>query len=113
MIVVAFSPIGRGILSGRFQTHVEIPETLRKVCQKYSVENFPQILDLVPGLHSGDCSLRLRSHSFTSGPDLAIGAENADHPHTQGRNLSIAWMRMRLLHHFGLATEIWRLSEVW
>jgi aryl-alcohol dehydrogenase-like predicted oxidoreductase len=46
--IVAFSPIGRGILSGQFQSHEDIPPgDLRRMLPKYSEENFPQILKLV------------------------------------------------------------------
>lgn len=49
--VVAFGPIGRGILSGQFQSHADIPEgDLRRMLPKYSEENFPSILELVQGL---------------------------------------------------------------
>jgi len=46
--VVAFSPIGRGILTGQFQTHTDIPEgDLRRRYPKYAEGNFPEILRLV------------------------------------------------------------------
>jgi len=46
--IVAFSPIGRGILSGQFHSHEDIPAgDLRRMLPKYSKENFPQILKLV------------------------------------------------------------------
>lgn len=46
--VVAFSPIGRGILTGQFQSHEDIPVgDLRRMLPKYSEENFPQILVLL------------------------------------------------------------------
>lgn len=49
--VVAYSPIGRGILTGQFQSHTDIPEgDLRRMLPKYSEQNFPKILDLVQGL---------------------------------------------------------------
>lgn len=49
--VVAYSPVGRGILTGQFQSHADIPEgDLRRMLPKYSVQNFPKILDLVQGL---------------------------------------------------------------
>lgn len=49
--VVAYSPIGRGILSGQFQSHADIPKgDLRRMLPKYSKENFPKILELVQGL---------------------------------------------------------------
>lgn len=49
--VVAYSPIGRGILSGQFQSHADIPKgDLRRMLPKYSEENFPKILELVRGV---------------------------------------------------------------
>ena len=49
--VVAFSPIGRGILTGQFQSYADIPEgDLRRMFPKFSKENFPRILELVQGL---------------------------------------------------------------
>ncbi|KAL2014842.1 hypothetical protein VTN00DRAFT_2367 [Thermoascus crustaceus] len=49
--VVAYSPVGRGVLTGQFQSHADIPEgDLRRVLPKYSEENFPKILELVQGL---------------------------------------------------------------
>ncbi|KFY07942.1 hypothetical protein V492_06666 [Pseudogymnoascus sp. VKM F-4246] len=49
--VVAYGPIGRGILTGQFQSHGDIPEgDLRRMLPKYSEENFPSILGLVQGL---------------------------------------------------------------
>lgn len=59
--IVAYSPIGRGILSGQFQSHEDIPAgDLRRILPKYSEENFPQIRKLVRGLqdvaNSHDCT---------------------------------------------------------
>jgi aryl-alcohol dehydrogenase-like predicted oxidoreductase len=49
--VVAYCPIGRGVLTGHFQSHADIPETdLRRMLPKYSEENFPKILELVQTL---------------------------------------------------------------
>ena len=49
--VVAYSPIGRGVLTGRFQRHEDIPQgDLRRMLPKYSEENFPNIMKLVHGL---------------------------------------------------------------
>ncbi|KAL4977914.1 NADP-dependent oxidoreductase domain-containing protein [Aspergillus desertorum] len=49
--VIAFSPIGRGILSGPFTSHTSIPEgNLRRMYPKYAETNFPAILKLVKGL---------------------------------------------------------------
>lgn len=49
--VVAYSPIGRGVLTGRFQSHADIPEgDLRCWLPKYSEGNFPKIRELVQRL---------------------------------------------------------------
>lgn len=49
--VVAYSPIGRGILTGQFQSHADIPEgDLRRMLPKYSEENFPKIMELLQRL---------------------------------------------------------------
>ncbi|GIK05482.1 hypothetical protein Aspvir_009594 [Aspergillus viridinutans] len=49
--IVAFSPIGRGILTGQFQSRADIPEgDLRRMYPKYAEENFPEILKLVDTL---------------------------------------------------------------
>ncbi|PKX89203.1 aldo/keto reductase [Aspergillus novofumigatus IBT 16806] len=46
--IVAFSPIGRGILTGQFQSRADIPEgDLRRMYPKYAEENFPEILKLI------------------------------------------------------------------
>ncbi|KAL4892579.1 NADP-dependent oxidoreductase domain-containing protein [Aspergillus ambiguus] len=51
--VVAYSPVGRGVLSGRFQSHTDIPAgDLRRMLPKYSEENFPKIMELVRGLEA-------------------------------------------------------------
>ncbi|KAJ5494098.1 Aldo/keto reductase subgroup [Penicillium fimorum] len=49
--VVAYSPVGRGILTGEIRSPADIPEgDFRCVAPKYSEENFPKILELVNGL---------------------------------------------------------------
>ncbi|KAJ5103581.1 aldo/keto reductase [Penicillium argentinense] len=49
--VVAFSPIGHGILTGLFQSHTDLPERdLRRMYPKYAEENFSEILRLVAKL---------------------------------------------------------------
>ena len=41
--IVAYSPVGRGILTGQFQSHADIPEgDLRRMLPKYSEQNFPK-----------------------------------------------------------------------
>lgn len=49
--VIAYSPIGRGILSGQIKSVDDLPEgDFRRMLPKYSQENFPRILELVQGL---------------------------------------------------------------
>lgn len=51
--VVAYSPVGRGILTGEIQSPADIPEgDFRRMAPKYSEENFPKILNLVKELKS-------------------------------------------------------------
>ncbi|OJJ54909.1 hypothetical protein ASPSYDRAFT_159193 [Aspergillus sydowii CBS 593.65] len=49
--VVAFSPIGRGILTGQFRSHADFPQgDLRVMYPKYAEDNFPEIMKLVRGV---------------------------------------------------------------
>lgn len=49
--VLAYSPIGREVLTGQFQSHSNIPEgDLRRFYPKYAEANFPEILKLVQKL---------------------------------------------------------------
>lgn len=49
--VIAYSPIGRGILSGQIKSVDDLPENdFRRMLPKYSQQNFPKILELVQGL---------------------------------------------------------------
>ncbi|KAJ5935618.1 NADP-dependent oxidoreductase domain-containing protein [Penicillium verhagenii] len=49
--VVAYSPIGRGILTGQIKSLADIPENdFRRHLPKYAEEHFPKILELVEGL---------------------------------------------------------------
>ncbi|EFY93954.1 aldo/keto reductase [Metarhizium acridum CQMa 102] len=49
--LVAFSPVGRGVLTGRFRSHRDIPEgDLRRFYPKYAEGNFAEILKLVGGI---------------------------------------------------------------
>lgn len=51
--VVAYSPIGRGILTGQFRSYTDIPEgDLRRLYPKYSEKNFPNILKLLQALEN-------------------------------------------------------------
>lgn len=49
--IVAFSPLGRGVLTGQFQCQADIPQgDLRRMYPKYAEKNFPKILELVQTL---------------------------------------------------------------
>lgn len=49
--IVAYSPIGRGILTGQIRKFDDIPEDdFRRTLPKYAAQNFPLILNLVQGL---------------------------------------------------------------
>lgn len=46
--VIAYSPVGRGLLTGQIKSFDDLPEgDVRRVTPKYSRENFPKILGLV------------------------------------------------------------------
>lgn len=49
--VVAYSPIGRGILTGQIKSPADfVADDFRRYLPKYAEENFPRILQLVEGL---------------------------------------------------------------
>ncbi|KAJ5794788.1 hypothetical protein N7457_001387 [Penicillium paradoxum] len=51
--IVAYSPIGRGVLAGQFRSYADIPEgDLRRFYPKYSENNFPKILKLLSALEN-------------------------------------------------------------
>lgn len=59
--VVAFSPIGRGILTGQFRSRADFPQgDLRTMYPKYAEENFLEIIKLVEGVeevaHDHECT---------------------------------------------------------
>ncbi|EAW12248.1 aldo/keto reductase [Aspergillus clavatus NRRL 1] len=77
IMVVAYSPVGRGVLAGQFQSHADIPEgDLRRMLPKYSLENFPQILKLVQGLkdvaaiHGGTPAQVALAWLLAQGPEI-------------------------------------------
>ncbi|OKP11108.1 Aldo-keto reductase yakc [NADP(+)] [Penicillium subrubescens] len=50
--VVAYSPIGRGVLSGQIKTFDDLPENdFRRGLPKYALENFPNIVRLTDGFN--------------------------------------------------------------
>jgi aryl-alcohol dehydrogenase-like predicted oxidoreductase len=49
--IIAYSPVGRGILTGQIQSFSDMSENdFRRMLPKYGEENFPKILELVQGL---------------------------------------------------------------
>lgn len=49
--IIAYSPLGRGLLTGRFHSPDDFEENdFRRTVPRYSKENFPNILKLVDGL---------------------------------------------------------------
>jgi len=49
--VIAYSPLGRGMLTGTYKSHDDIPDNdWRKAVPRFSEKNFPNILKLVKGL---------------------------------------------------------------
>ncbi|KAF9556606.1 Aldo/keto reductase [Agrocybe pediades] len=61
--VVAYSPLGRGMLTGTYKSNADIPDTdWRKKVPRLSQENFPNILKLV-----GVLEKIAKNHSATSG----------------------------------------------
>ncbi|CEL62273.1 hypothetical protein RSOLAG1IB_10337 [Rhizoctonia solani AG-1 IB] len=61
--VVAYSPLGKGILTGQVTSHSDFSDSdLRKQIPKYAQENFPKILDLVDKFKQVG-----KAHNATSG----------------------------------------------
>lgn len=51
--IVAYSPVGRGLLTGQIKSFDDLPETdFRRMTPKYSRENFPKILELVANIET-------------------------------------------------------------
>jgi aryl-alcohol dehydrogenase-like predicted oxidoreductase len=51
--VVAYSPVGRGLLTGQIKSFDDFPKNdFRRIIPKYSRENFPKILDLVDKINA-------------------------------------------------------------
>ncbi|KAJ5207079.1 Aldo/keto reductase subgroup [Penicillium cf. griseofulvum] len=49
--VIAYSPVGRGLLTGQIQSFSDLPENdFRRMLPKYAQEHFPKIHELVQGL---------------------------------------------------------------
>ncbi|KIW10089.1 hypothetical protein PV08_11049 [Exophiala spinifera] len=60
--IVAYSPLGRGILTGRYRSPDDFPETdFRRMIPRFSAENFPKVLELADEIgkiasNAGDCT---------------------------------------------------------
>lgn len=49
--IVAYSPLGRGLLTGKYKSPKDFPENdFRRITSRYSEENFPNILALIEDL---------------------------------------------------------------
>ncbi|PWY79710.1 Aldo/keto reductase [Aspergillus heteromorphus CBS 117.55] len=75
--VVAYSPIGRGVLTGKFRSLSDLPEQdVRRVFPKFSEENFPKIVELVLKLeevaeaHNSTPSQIAIAWLLAQGPDI-------------------------------------------
>lgn len=94
--VVAYSLIGRGILTSRFQSHADMPQgDLRRVLPKYSEENLPKILKLVQGLKDVT-----NAHGCTPAQAALVWllAQGPRIIPIRVRSRLLRWMRMQLLH---------------
>ncbi|KAL4792864.1 NADP-dependent oxidoreductase domain-containing protein [Aspergillus venezuelensis] len=70
---VAYSPVGRGVLSGSFQSADDIPPgDLRGMYPKYSRENFPGILEVVKGLESVAAAHSQENESSVTAAQVAL-----------------------------------------
>jgi aryl-alcohol dehydrogenase-like predicted oxidoreductase len=50
--IIAYSPLGRGFVNGKYRSHDDLPEgDFRRVAPRYSKENFPKNLKLVDLIH--------------------------------------------------------------
>lgn len=50
--IVAYSPIGRGLLTGRYMSHEDIKDPFLLLLPRYSKENFPKILQVIQTIES-------------------------------------------------------------
>ncbi|KAL4904644.1 hypothetical protein BDW74DRAFT_178737 [Aspergillus multicolor] len=71
--IIAFSPIGRGILSGQFASHSSIPEgDLRRFYPKYAEDNFPAILKLGKGLEDVAGAISKRTGKSVTAAQISL-----------------------------------------
>lgn len=50
--IVAYSPIGRGLLTGRYKSHEDIKDPFLRLLPRYSQENFPKVLKVIETIES-------------------------------------------------------------
>lgn len=50
--IVAYSPIGRGLLSGKYKSHEDITDPFLSLLPRFSKENFPKILRIIETIES-------------------------------------------------------------
>jgi aryl-alcohol dehydrogenase-like predicted oxidoreductase len=98
--IVAYSPIGRGILAGQFRSYTDIPEgDLRRVYPKYSEKNFPSILKLLQVLENVASTYRSTSAQvalawlLAQGPDI-IPIPGTKSPARMDENAGSAVLRL-------------------
>jgi len=74
--IVAYSPLGRGLLTGRFKSPDDFEDLFRKNTPRYSAENFPNILALVDVLkkigekHGATGAQATLAWLLAQGPDI-------------------------------------------
>lgn len=75
--VVAYSPIGRGVLAGQFRSYTDIPEgDIRRVYPRYSEKNFTSIpkllqaLENVASTHQSTLAQVALAWLLAQGPDI-------------------------------------------
>jgi aryl-alcohol dehydrogenase-like predicted oxidoreductase len=50
--IIAYSPIGRGLLTGRYKSHEDIKDPFLLLLPRYSKENFPRMLQVIETIES-------------------------------------------------------------
>ncbi|CAE7178299.1 unnamed protein product [Rhizoctonia solani] len=82
--VVAYSPLGRGLLTGQITTNADIPDyDMRKRIPKYSEANFPKIITLVNKLREIGGKHNATSGQITLAFMLAQGGDIIPIPGTK------------------------------
>ncbi|TRM56166.1 NADP-dependent oxidoreductase domain-containing protein [Schizophyllum amplum] len=71
--VVAYSPLGRGLLTGQIKSHADISDPFRKAIPKYNADNFPKILKLVEELQTIGAKYKASAGQVALAWDMAQG----------------------------------------